>query len=183
MTSDSDWTGESCCDRWVCGFMYGDRVVLIGEAIPTAPRACRGAQRAPSSAATTQHDNSVLVSWDLWTQGGSDEAYLICNERMLGIFPPGSTWWVPVTDLAKYVRSECGILQPIQICSGRHVCGSHGIVRARSRLLLSAGPGAGGFRCPKGKSVASRPVCPYATLPEGLVVTSACRRAEDLGRV
>ena len=86
--ADYNWTGESCCDPFVCGFLYGDRVVLIGEDDPNGavdlPRGASGTIICCKSGV----ENSVLVSWDLWTNGGADDAYLACNERLTGLFPP-----------------------------------------------------------------------------------------------
>jgi hypothetical protein len=60
----------------------------------------------------------MLVSWDLWTEGGSDEAYATCNERISGLYPKGSTWWVSVKDIAKVFESGCGTLAQIELCAG-----------------------------------------------------------------
>jgi hypothetical protein len=103
---------------WSTGpFFNGDRVVLVGESNPynavNLPRGATGTIICRNSFATTQ---SILVSWDLWNQGGSAEEYLQCTQRMGGLFPPGSTWWVSPQDIAKYYESECGTLEETVIC-------------------------------------------------------------------
>lgn len=114
--SEPHW-GTSCCDRWVCGFQYGDRVVLTGDDNPNdavdLPRGSTGTIMCCNS----RDDNAVLVSWDLWANGGDDEEYFKCTERVSGLFPPGSTWWVSPTDIAKEFDSKCGLLKEILFCS------------------------------------------------------------------
>jgi hypothetical protein len=116
--SFAEWDNTPCADRWVCSFDYGDRVVLIGESNPN------GATNLPRGATGTlicskyEPGESMLVSWDLWTEGGSDEEYANCNERINGLYPRGSTWWVSVKDIAKVFQSECGVLQQIELCAG-----------------------------------------------------------------
>jgi hypothetical protein len=118
IVSMDDWDNTLCADRWVCNFDYGDRVVLISESNPN------GATNLPRGATGTlicsryEPGQSMLVSWDLWTEGGDDEAYAICNERISGLYPKGSTWWVSVKDLAKVLDTRCGVVQPIGLCVG-----------------------------------------------------------------
>jgi len=172
--TDANWTGDSCCDPFTCGFLYGDRVVLIGESDPN------GAVDLPRGASGTiiccdsKQENSVLVSWNLWANGGSADDYLMCNERLAGIFPPGSTSWVPVADLAKYVRTQCGVVQELRICSadqcedivglGLFVKGD-GLYYLPDLAVLTP--------VPTGQFLVSGLYAPYADLPEGLVVTAA----------
>lgn len=163
----SDWIGESCCDRWVCAFRYGDRVVLIGEDNPN------GAVGLPRGASGTiiccnlSQDNAVLVSWNFWTHGGSDEAILLCTEQMAGIFPPGSTWWVALEDLGRYIRSECGELQTIELCSGDTQTELLGLfVPLRGYYFLPDLPA--DEPLPAGRFLASGLYAPYVRLPEGL---------------
>jgi hypothetical protein len=116
--SFAEWDNTLCADRWVCSFDYGDRVVLIGESNPN------GATNLPRGATGTlicskyEPGESMLVSWDLWTEGGSDEEYANCNERISGLYPKGSTWWVSAKDIAKVLESECGVLAQIELCAG-----------------------------------------------------------------
>ena len=112
------WEDPECCDRWVCGFGYGDPVVLIGEDDPS------GALDLPRGTSGTiiccrgDENPSILVSWNLWENGGPDEAYVECTERLAGLFPPGSTCWVSVKDVAGVLESECGIVQEMSLSVG-----------------------------------------------------------------
>jgi hypothetical protein len=103
---------------WATGpFFNADRVVLIGEANPN------GATGLPRGATGTiichnafEKENAFLVSWDLWDKGGDPDEYLNCTQRFGGVFPPGSTWWVPEQSLAKYFESDCGTVEETVIC-------------------------------------------------------------------
>jgi len=170
----SDWTGESCCDRWVCSFLYGDSVVLIGEDNPNGATDLPRGTSGTIICCDSRSQNSVLVSWNLWSNGGPDDVYATCNERLVGIFPPASTWWVPVEDLAKYVKTGCGSLQEIRLCTD----GQCQDVPAAGLFVPSDGlyylpdltpqtP------LPGEQFIASGLYAPYATLPDGLAVTSA----------
>ncbi len=114
--SVDEWSSIPCVDRWVCGFDYGDRVVLISESNPY------GAVDLPRGATGTilcgkwQGEQLILVSWDLWTHGGNPNDYTQCGDRLSGLFPPDSTWWVDAKDLAKVFESECGVLEEISLC-------------------------------------------------------------------
>jgi len=116
-----EWTGTPCCDRWVCGFSYGDRVVLVSEDNPY------GAADLPRGSVGTiicckgKGDRPMLVSWDLWTDGNSDEAYFECMERVTGLYPPGSTLWVSEEDVAVQVQTDCGALKTIP-CDADPLC-------------------------------------------------------------
>ncbi len=176
----SDWIGESCCDPFVCGFTYGDRVVLIGEDDPNgAVDLSRGAS-GTIICCNSDSENSVLVSWDLWTNGGADDAYLACNERITGLFPARSTWWVPAADLARCFRTECGALQNILICSGGQCEDVAGVGLSASNRnwyylpdLATINP------LPCGQFLASGLYAPYATLPTGLVIpTTGVQKAD-----
>jgi hypothetical protein len=172
--ADYNWTGDSCCDPFVCGFKYGDRVVLIGESNPNGtvdlPRGASGTIICCNS----REEDSVLVSWHLWANGGPDDAYLACNERLTGLFPPASTWWVPVTDLAKWVKTDCGTLREIRLRSG-----------GESSDLLSMGLFVENFDLyflpdlalitplPQDSFRASGLLAPYALLPVGMIVPSS----------
>jgi hypothetical protein len=119
--SVANWVDAPCCDRWVCGFGCGDRVVLISKDNPY------GAVDLPRGTTGTviccryYEEQSLLISWNLWENGGSDDAYMECNERVSGLFPPGSTSWVSALDVAKFFESECGVLEEISLCVG-NVC-------------------------------------------------------------
>lgn len=167
----SDWTGESCCDRWVCGFQYGDSVVLIGEDNPNGARDLPRGASGTIICCDSRSQNSVLVSWNLWSNGGPDDVYVTCNERLAGIFPPASTWWVPVADLAKYVKTGCGTLQEVQVCPGgqcEDLAGAGLSVRFDALYYL---PDLTDVSLPGEQFVASGLYAPYAAIPEGLVVT------------
>ncbi|HON90239.1 MAG TPA: CARDB domain-containing protein [Sedimentisphaerales bacterium] len=173
--TDYKWTGDSCCDPFVCGFLYGDRVVLIGESNPN------GAVDLPRGASGTiiccnaRADNSVLVSWDLWTNGGDPNDYMTCNERLTGLFPPASTWWVPVRDLAKCIQTHCGDVQELRICSAdqcQEILGVGLFIKNEGLYYL---PDLAASQMPQtgGEFLVSGLFAPYAALPTGLVVTSA----------
>lgn len=169
--TDAEWTGESCCDPFLCSFMYGDSVVLIGEDDPN------GAVDLPRGTSGTiiccncRAENSVLVSWNFWTHGGDPNNYLQCNERLAGIFPVGSTWWVPVQDLAKYVKTDCGTLQEIRLCSDGECPDISGVALFVETQSLYYLPDLGELTpVPSGQFLASGLYSPYATLPDGLVV-------------
>ncbi len=173
-----DWIGESCADPWVCSFMYGDSVVLIGEDNPNGavdlPRGTSGTIICSNPRA----QNSVLVSWNLWTNGGDPDEYILCGERLVGLFPPGSTWWVPVTDLATTFQTACGNLQGLRICSD----GQCEDVSAVGLFVENAGlyylPDLTPETAPIGAAfIASGLHAPYAAIPEGIVVASG----KDIG--
>jgi hypothetical protein len=181
--ADYNWTGESCCDPFVCGFLYGDRVVLIGEDDPNGAMDLPRGTSGTIIGCNSKMENSVLVSWNLWTHGGDPNAYLASNERLTGLFPPGSTWWVPVQDLAKWFRTDCGSLQEVQLCSNGEcpeLAGmglfvkTHGLYYLPDLETETPLPG-GQFR-------ASGLLAPYATLPQG-VVTSAAGVEKEPGEV
>jgi hypothetical protein len=172
--TDSNWIDDSCCDPFVCGFQYGDRVVLIGEANPNGARDLSRGASGTIIGCNSRAENSVLVSWDLWSNGGSDDEYLMCNERLAGLFPPGSTWWVSVEDLAKCVKTDCGLVQEILLCSTgqcEDLAGLGLFVKNDGLYYLpDLSPEA---PLPTGQFLASGLYAPYAALPEGLVVTPA----------
>lgn len=167
------WTGTSCCDRWVCGFNYGDRVVLVSADNPN------GATDLPRGATGTiiccraGEEQSVLVSWDLWANGGDDEAYTVCTERLSGIFPPASTWWVSVKDVAKVFTSACGILQQITLCVGKDCLDPSAIGLFAGSSDVYYLPDAGLAQpLPAGRFRASGLLTPYGMLLDGKVVAS-----------
>jgi hypothetical protein len=170
--TDANWTGDSCCDPFTCAFLYGDRVVLIGESNPN------GAVDLPRGASGTiicsdpKAENSVLVSWNLWANGGSADDYMMCDERLTGLFPPGSTSWVPLADLAKCVQTHCGVVQELRICpSGQceDIAGVGLLVKGDGLYYLP--DLAARTPAPTGQFLVSGLYAPYAALPEGLVVT------------
>ncbi len=182
--TDAEWTGESCCDPFVCGFTYGDTVVLVGEDDPNGavdlPRGTSGTIICCNS----KSENSVLVSWNLWSNGGSDDAYIECNERLAGIFPPGSTWWVPVQDLAKYVKTDCGTLQEVRLCTNGECPDLAGVALFVEPQGLYYLPDLGTLTpVPGGQFRASGLYAPYAVLPDGLVVSSATGMQRALAEV
>lgn len=169
----SDWTFASCCDPFVCGFQYGDRVVLVGESNPNGAVGLPRGSSGTIICCNSRVERSVLVSWDLWTNGGPADDYIECNERLTGLFPPGSTSWVPVTDLAKYVQTACGSPQAIRISSD----GGSPDIGAAALYVKNVGlyylPDLGDVATlPEGESMVSGLFAPYAVLPEGTVVTS-----------
>jgi len=99
-------------------FSYGDRVVLIGEANPNGavdlPRGATGTIICCNS----QKEAPVLVSWDLWSKGLEGKPETECQERYNGLSPIGSAWWVSVKDLARYIDTDCGVLEETQLCCG-----------------------------------------------------------------
>jgi len=161
-----DWTDATCADRWVCGFDYGDSVVLIGEDNPNRavdlPRGTTG-----TIICSNLDTNSILVSWNLWTQGGDPNEYFQCSERLVGLFPPGSTWWVSAADLAKPFKTPCGTLQEVRA----------GDLTALGLFVQNVGfyylPDLGADVSSVGQDfVAVGLLAPYATVPAGMVVTS-----------
>ena len=125
-------------------------------------------------------ENSVLVSWDLWTSGGMDDAYLACNERLTGLFPPKSTWWVSAADLAKCFRSECGSLQQILICSGGQCDDIIGIGLSTKNHNWYYLPDMTPMSpLPGDAFLASGLYAPYATLPTGLVIPTTGAQKVD----
>lgn len=166
-----DWDDAPCADRWVCGFDYGDPVVLVGESNPN------GARDLPRGATGTiicsnLDRDAMLVSWNFWTNGGDPNEYMECSERLAGIFPPGSTWWVSPADLAKPIQSPCGTLQEIRISSG-----TGEDITAVGLFVEHAGfyylPDLGSDTSSVGRDfVAVGLLAPYATIPDGMVVTS-----------
>lgn len=177
--TDSEWAGESCCDPFVCGFTYGDSVVLVGQDDPNGavdlPRGTSGT----IICCNAKSANSVLVSWNLWSNGGPDDAYIECNERLAGIFPPGSTWWVPVQDLAKYVTTDCGTLQEVRLCTDGQCPDLAGVALFVKPKGLYYLPDLGALTpAPDGQFRASGLYAPYAVLPDGLVVSEERALAE-----
>jgi hypothetical protein len=175
------WAGDSCCDRFVCSFQYGDRVTLIGEANPNGavdlPRGASGTIICCNSRA----DNSVLVSWDLWANGGPDDAYMVCNERLAGLFPPGSTWWVPIESLAKYIQTHCGVVQKLRLCSTGQCEDLLGVgLFVKNEGLYYLPDLAPQTPALTGQFIVSGLYAPYAAVPEGLVVTPAAGTAKTL---
>lgn len=182
--TDAGWTGESCCDPFVCGFLYGDRVVLVGESNPN------GAVDLPRGASGTiiccnaRADNSVLVSWDLWANGGSDDDYTMCNERLAGLFPPGSTCWVPVQDLAKCIQTHCGTVQQLSICSTGQCQDILGVgLFVKNEGLYYLPDLVPQIPTQTGDFLVSGLYAPYAALPDGLVVTSTVGPQKALAAV
>jgi hypothetical protein len=118
IVSGPEWEDAPCCDKWVCGFGNGDRVVLTSTENPY------GATDLPRGTSGTiiccrgNDDRAILVSWDLWHNGGDKDDYMVCTERLAGVFPPRSSWWVSVHDVAKYFESRCGVLQEVNFCEG-----------------------------------------------------------------
>ncbi len=166
--SVTSWEDAPCCDRWVCGFGYGDRVVLVAESNPY------GAEDLPRGTSGTiiccrsGQEQSILVSWNLWDNGGPDDAYVECTERVAGLFPPGSTWWVSVEDVAKEFTTECGELKEIRFSVGdesRDIVGVGLLIKGRDLYYLpdivAEEP------LPSGEFRAVGLYTPYAPLPEG----------------
>lgn len=114
MSTDADTSLNS----WDRGPFHNlDRVVLIGESNPNnAEGLPRGATGTIICRNTLGKEQLILVSWDLWDKGGDVEEYLQCTQRLGGVFPPGSTWWVSPKDIAKYYESECGDLEETVLC-------------------------------------------------------------------
>jgi hypothetical protein len=166
------WTDATCADRWVCGFDYGDSVVLVGESNPNGARDLpRGATGA--IICSNKDTDMILVSWNLWTNGGDPNEYFQCSERLAGVFTPGSTWWVPAADLAKPFTTDCGTLQEIRIGSGSQ----GGDIAALGLFVQNIGfyylPDLGSDTSSVGQAfIATGLLAPYATVPEGMVVTS-----------
>lgn len=182
--SDSTWTGESCCDPFVCGFKYGDRVVLIGEDNPNdavdLPRGTSGT----IIGCNAKMENSVLVSWNLWTHGGPDDAFLLSNERLAGFFPPGSTWWVSVTDLAKWVSTDCGRLQEVRLCSDGQCPDLTGVgLFVQNHGMYYLPDLTPETPLPSESFLVSGLFAPYATIPDGVIVTSTAEVQKTLGEV
>jgi hypothetical protein len=112
------------------------------------------------------------VSWNLWTNGGDPNDYRLCSERLVGLFTPGSTWWVPAADLAKPFRTACGTLQEIRIASG----GEGQDLTSLGLFVKNVGfyylPDLGSDTSSVGGAfVATGLLAPYATVPDGMVVT------------
>jgi len=175
------WTGTSCCDPWTCGFGYGDRVVLVSADNPN------GATNLPRGATGTiiccrpEEEQSILVSWDLWANGGDDDAYTRCTERLSGIFPSGSTWWVSVKDVAKVFTSGCGVLQQITLCVGKDCLDPSAVGLFAGSSDVYYLPDAGlGQPLPTGPFRASGLLTPYGMLLNGKVVASNGAIRNDL---
>jgi hypothetical protein len=124
------WSTER--NSWDRGpFFSGDRVVLVGESdpygAPALPRGATGTVICRDSLVT----RSVLVSWDLWNSRGDTSAdgndYDACLDRISGMYPPGSAWWVAPIDLARYFESDCGTLEQTVLCCGKD-CPDAGLV-------------------------------------------------------
>lgn len=175
------WMGASCCDRWTCGFSYGDRVVLISADNPN------GATDLPRGATGTiiccrsNEEQSILVSWDLWANGGDDDAYTECTERLSGIFPPGSTWWVSVKDVAKVFASACGTLQQMTLCVGKECLDPSAVGLFAGSMEVYYLPDVDlGQPLPMGRFRASGLLTPYGTLLNGEVIASDGVIRQDL---
>jgi hypothetical protein len=114
-------TGVHSWDRGP--FHSGERVVLVGESNPygaaNLPRGATGTIICRNSLA----ERSILVSWDLWSNGDDVNAYRGCTDRYSGLFAPRSTWWVAPLDIAKYYESDCGVLEQTQLCCGQQCAG------------------------------------------------------------
>lgn len=168
-----DWTGKSCCDKFVCGFNYGDRVVLVGEANP------HGAVDLPRGASgtiiccTSAKDRSVLVSWNLWSNGDPNDTYLECSERVTGLYPPNSTWLVSVEDIAKWFQTECGVLKEIEFCDGDECLDLDAVgLLVKNRDLYYLPDVSSEWPVPDGEFRAMGLHTPYAQVPEGEVILS-----------
>ena len=169
IVSSPFWLNTPCCDRWVCGFNYGDRVALIAEDNPYGveglPRGstgtvlcCRGGE-----------ERSVLVSWDLFEDGDPVDEYIQCTERVNGMFPPFSTVWMSPLDIAKEVETDCGTLQEMTCRPDDETCPAlewTGLF-ARRDLFYLPDVFLGGLM-PEGDFRAFGLYTPYAILP-GLV--------------
>ncbi|MEN6425749.1 MAG: CARDB domain-containing protein [Phycisphaerales bacterium] len=166
------WADATCADRWVCGFDYGDSVVLVGEGNPD------GARDLPRGATGTiicsnEDTNAILVSWNFWTNGGDPNDYMLCSERLAGLFAPGSTWWVSPADLAKPFKTACGTLQEIRISSGDKGEDMTAVGLFVENVGFYYLPDLGSDTSSVGQDfVAAGLFAPYATIPDGMVVTS-----------
>ena len=171
----------SCCDRWVCGFQYGDRVVLVGKDNPSdAVDLPRGATGTIICCRSGQAP-SVLVSWDLWANGGDDNAYTECTERLVGLFPLASTWWVAVEDIAREFESDCGTLSEILFCADEE-CLDTGAVGlfVLSRDVYYLADVVAEEPLPTGRVRAMGLFTPYDELLDGQVVTPKDDTRRDL---
>jgi hypothetical protein len=181
--ASADWYSGYCCDRWVCGFSDGDRVVLISEENPN------GAVDLPRGSTGTiicckgEGDNAILVSWDLWANGGSDDAYVECLERLNGLFPPGSSWWVSAKDIAKVSISPSGILQPMELCVGAECLDRNAVALVTRASYIYYLSGIELVPPPSGRFQAVGLVTPYGKLLSGQVVVSDTVLRQDLAGI
>ena len=124
--SGIDW--DTTRHSWDRGpFFNGDRVVLVAESDPYDARDLRRGATGTVICRNPNEERSILVSWDLWDNGGDENAYLTCFDRMAGMFPPDSTWWVAPLDVASYFQSNCGTLERTLLCCDEK-CEDEGLV-------------------------------------------------------
>ncbi len=171
MMTDVTWSDSPCADRWVCGFDYGDAVVLVGEDNPNGavdlPRGTSG-----RIICSNNRRDAILVSWNLWTNGGDPNEYALCTGRLAGIFPPDSTWWVSAADLAKPFQTDCGTLQEVRISSGGQGDDMTAVALFVENVALYYLPDLGSDTSSVGQDfVVTGLFAPYVAIPDGLVVT------------
>ncbi|HNS23116.1 MAG TPA: CARDB domain-containing protein [Sedimentisphaerales bacterium] len=162
----ASWDDAPCADRWTCGFDYGDSVVLIGEANPNgAVDLQRGATGIIIG--SNHKRGAIMVSWNLWTNGGDPNEYAQCSERFAGMFQPGSTWWVSPEVLAKPFSTDCGTLQEVRV----------GDLTTVGLFVENVGffylPDLGSDTSSVGQEFVARGLfAPYVRIPDGMVITS-----------
>ena len=121
---------------------------------------------------SNRETNLLLVSWNLWANGNDPNEYFECSERLAGLFPLGSTWWVSAADLAKPIQTDCGTLQEVRIrgaSEGEDIATVGLFVENTGFYYL---PDLGSDTSSVGGAfVAKGLLAPYATIPDGMVVT------------
>jgi hypothetical protein len=83
-----------CDDCCATAFFPGSRVVLLEDSPPGGPGLKTGQSGTVICSASRSDCDRVLISWDLWTEGGDDTDECL-GEVPLG-FPANSTLWVNV---------------------------------------------------------------------------------------